>query len=439
MSTTARVLIVEQGGPRSLSDKLDASGYRSLRAVSESEALIVAGVEQPDVVIVNGAASDRNFTDLPRKLKDKPDSARIPVILITGADQEALARALIGADDHLRHPFLEVELMTRLDSLVRLHTMQEELTRRIETSARYGVAAVSAVVPPEAIADARIMIVGADPEPIGALCAVLGEMARLSVHNHTYDALRHLGQEDFDCVVLAVGRQSEDYAALSDDMRANSRLFNTPILAVVDEAAGTTTEAAFGHGANDALTVPWDADDLWQRALTLVKQQRYRAAMQSVYREARHFATSDSLTGLYNHGFLHAHLQVQIDAAHRWDRQLSVGYFDIADMAGLNRRFGYVAGDSLLRQVGGLIGTLVRGEDLPARIAGEEFCVVQPDTPPAAARVALERIAGVVDNTDFALSGLAEPARIHLQIGSAALAPGDGAAELLARARAQLR
>jgi two-component system cell cycle response regulator len=161
--------------------------------------------------------------------------------------------------------------------------------------------------------------------------------------------------------------------------------------------------------------------------------------MQEMYGKAQHLATSDSLTGLYNHGFLHAHLARQIADAEARKRPLTLCMFALPEMRDINRAFGYAAGDQILRQVGSLIGGLVRGEDLTARCAGTKFCVVMPDTPSQEADVVRRRIDGVVANTSFGSVQMDEPVHIHLKSGQVSLEHGSETAEdLIARARKSL-
>ena len=160
--------------------------------------------------------------------------------------------------------------------------------------------------------------------------------------------------------------------------------------------------------------------------------------MQDAYRRSLHLETGDSLTGLYSYGYLHSYLASLIRDAERWHRELSVGFVDVTDMAGINRRHGYAAGDQLLRQIGGSIGCLVRGEDLTARYGGEEFCVVMPDTPGDVATAALGRVIDVVSQTEYGIGASDGPLLIRLKLGCSAFVTDDTAESLLLRARAAM-
>ena len=54
--------------------------------------------------------------------------------------------------------------------------------------------------------------------------------------------------------------------------------------------------------------------------------------------------------------------------------------FVLDDLAAINARHGYAAGDRVIRQVGLILARLARAEDLVARLGGDEFVVLLPDT-----------------------------------------------------------
>jgi two-component system cell cycle response regulator len=101
----------------------------------------------------------------------------------------------------------------------------------------------------------------------------------------------------------------------------------------------------------------------------------------------------------------------------------------------VNNQIGYVAGDRLLRQIGTLIGNLVRGEDVIGRYSGDQFCVLLPETSLLESDPALHRIAGVISNTEFAVLGVDEPLHVAMKAGIASHELGDTSQTLIARAR----
>jgi two-component system cell cycle response regulator len=275
---------------------------------------------------------------------------------------------------------------------------------------------------------------GGDRQLLGNL---FGDDKRLVFSSDPNMAIEELVGGHYEAAIVAVNGAADRWLTMCADIRDNPRLYNLPILLVADSGSFSDPTAPFKQGASDVLHRPIDADNLRARLSLLIKQQRYRGRMQKVYSRALHIETSDSLTGLYSYGFLHDYLAELIDSASREKCPVAVGMFDVKGMADINKRYGYAAGDKLLRQTGGLIGRLVRGEDLTARYGGQTFCVIMPETAYGDAIMVMRRIVNIVAMTEIGVTSDKAPVSVHLKLGCVMLEPGDNAESLLARALAK--
>ena len=88
----------------------------------------------------------------------------------------------------------------------------------------------------------------------------------------------------------------------------------------------------------------------------------------------------DPLTGLFNRRFLIESLERECRRSVRAGRPLSVLMIDIDNFKIFNDTFGHEAGDVVLREVGTMLRTFFRGEDVACRYGGEEFALVLSDT-----------------------------------------------------------
>jgi diguanylate cyclase (GGDEF)-like protein len=88
----------------------------------------------------------------------------------------------------------------------------------------------------------------------------------------------------------------------------------------------------------------------------------------------------DPLTGLFNRRFLEESLERECRRAVRASRPLSVMMLDIDHFKRFNDTFGHDAGDAVLREVGAVLRSFFRGEDVACRYGGEEFALVLTDT-----------------------------------------------------------
>ncbi|MGZ5443247.1 MAG: diguanylate cyclase [Thermoanaerobaculia bacterium] len=124
------------------------------------------------------------------------------------------------------------------------------------------------------------------------------------------------------------------------------------------------------------------------------------------FTEALHArGTTDQLTGAFNKSYLIARLGFAIDMASE-ARPVSVVAFDFDNFKQVNDQYGHAAGDHVLRASSALISeAFVRPSDLFARMGGEEFVIVMPDTSLQKAAEAAERLRATLEERIFTYEG----------------------------------
>jgi diguanylate cyclase (GGDEF)-like protein len=105
-----------------------------------------------------------------------------------------------------------------------------------------------------------------------------------------------------------------------------------------------------------------------------------------------HRASTDPLTGLANRSTFEARLASLSGYYDRYARPFSVVALDVDFFKKFNDTWGHEAGDRVLQHVAELLQSTVRDVDLPARLGGEEFVVLLPETTVSQAAEAAERI-----------------------------------------------
>jgi putative two-component system response regulator len=101
---------------------LERAGYRSFAVGDGREALRAAIQEKPDLVLLDIGLPGLDGLDVCRRLRAEPSTVALPIILVTGqtASRDVVAGLDAGADDFVRKPYDQEELMARVRSVLRL-------------------------------------------------------------------------------------------------------------------------------------------------------------------------------------------------------------------------------------------------------------------------------------------------------------------------------
>lgn len=143
---------------------------------------------------------------------------------------------------------------------------------------------------------------------------------------------------------------------------------------------------------------------------------------------------TDPLSGCFNRRGLNQLAEREVSRAVRGKKNIAVLAVDIDHFKAINDEFGHLTGDEVIREVGALLRDTAREIDVVARIGGEEFTILAPDSNDEGALILAERILIAFRAHQF--KSLPPDRRITTSVGlSAAPARDDEVAKvLLARA-----
>jgi diguanylate cyclase (GGDEF)-like protein len=128
---------------------------------------------------------------------------------------------------------------------------------------------------------------------------------------------------------------------------------------------------------------------------------RMATAMLRAAVENRELASVDALTGLANHRTFHERLAEEFARARRHDRDLSLAVFDLDHFKNVNDLHGHPVGDEVLKETADRLRGQARQGDVVARIGGEEFAWLMPETDPSDAREVAERARALVSSRPY--------------------------------------
>jgi diguanylate cyclase (GGDEF)-like protein len=115
----------------------------------------------------------------------------------------------------------------------------------------------------------------------------------------------------------------------------------------------------------------------------------------------KEMALTDALTKLPNRRQFDISLMREMSRTRSFGRPMCLAMLDIDYFKHVNDNYGHLAGDEVLRQLGGLLKKHFRSTDIAARFGGEEFTVIMPETGIDKAAAMTEAFRKDVENTEF--------------------------------------
>jgi two-component system cell cycle response regulator len=398
---------------------------------SYGQAAAALATHGADLVLIDAWVEDG--LPLLTQVKASPATRYLPLVIATADEPAAVAsHALaLGADDVFVLPIEDAQLHARTRALARLAAMEIERRRRDALLAQFGVAHTPESPGVPAIDRISILLIGpAGGDQIQVLTA-LGSAATAAYAETADSALERLRRDDLDVALITTSHDHHELQRLCAAIRNDAELFDLPVVLVGRPQHFADRAQPFAWGVSDVLFQPFHPEVLRLRVQAWVRQQRLRRHLRASL--ATVAPTTDRLTRLYGHGFLHAYVNHLIEQAARADGTLAVISFAVAQMSQINRLYGYAAGDRILAALGAVLARTSRAEDLPARLDGDRFCLVINDATALDARAAAERIGMLLTYTPVALAG-GRHVQLTFKTAVAQFDEGDDAAALIGRA-----
>jgi len=134
-----------------------------------------------------------------------------------------------------------------------------------------------------------------------------------------------------------------------------------------------------------------------------------------------HLATTDAMTDVYNRRHFLRLAEAEWSRFQRYQRPLTLMLFDIDHFKTINDRFGHDAGDRALLHVADLCKEGRRSSDVVARVGGEEFALLLPETDPTQAELVATRLHRALAEHPFTVTDETVPITISIGISEATL------------------
>ncbi|NZD59555.1 PleD family two-component system response regulator [Rhizobium sp. WYCCWR 11290] len=420
---TARILVVDDipANVKLLEARLLAEYFDVMTAADGYTALAICERNQVDLILLDIMMPGIDGFEVCERLKASQKTAHIPVVMVTALDQptDRVRGLKAGADDFLTKPVNDLQLISRVKSLLRLKTLSDELRIRADTAHTMGIDDLTRAGEGRADETAQVLLVDGRANSQERIIKALKPVADVLALSDPQAALFEAAESAFDLVIVNANFDDYDPLRLCSQLRSLERTRFLPILIITEQGADEMVVRALDLGVNDYIIRPVDPNELVARSLTQIRRKRYNDRLRASVKQTIELAVTDPLTGLYNRRYLDNHLNVLFNRSMARGRPLSVLITDIDRFKHVNDTYGHDGGDEVLREFSNRVRSTIRGADLACRYGGEEFVVVMPDTSPEIAAAVAERLRAAIENAPFMLKHAGEALNVTASFGIA--------------------
>ena len=278
-----------------------------------------------------------------------------------------------------------------------------------------------------------VLIVDDEPSSLKVLDKILSEDYEIYMAKSGSEALELAVSENPDLILLDVVMSDMSGYDVLKQLKENPEIALTPVIFISGLSTAEDEEKGLILGASDYITKPFLDVLVRARVKTQINNVRQR-------REIEHLSMTDALTGIPNRRGFDIRFSIEWAHAIREKTPIAMMLIDLDKLKDYNDAFNHTQGDMMLKTVAGiLVSAVKRSQDIAARIGGDEFAILLPNTElNPAAEIALNLRKSVESSRIKTINGDLTTMTISVGVACARPLPEDSAEDFMQIADARL-
>ncbi len=390
---------------------LEEEGYKVLEADNGASGLQLIKMEHPDLVVLDVVLPDLDGMKICRAVKSDPQLSKTLILMTAskGSKEDVIRGLESGADDYVVKPFDKSEFLARIKTSLRAGHLLRELEREKRdlmaildisnaiTSTLDSKEVLYSIVKKisEVIDVSRCSIVRIDASEHKGFVVATNEdpdIFNIEIDLNKYPEILKVLETKNIVVVNDIEKDP-----LMESVRKNLEevcfhsLLVLPVIMKQNVIGTILLRTARRDRSFSEREIQFCQIVANAAANALINASLFES-MELANIHLVKLATTDGLTGIFNHRYFYKRLDEEFNRSERYNTPLSAIMMDVNNFKEINDSYGHRTGDRVLKELAIVLKSIIRKSDIVARYGGDEFIILLPQTEQHGAEIEARRV-----------------------------------------------